>query len=142
MTVQDPDKQNSIKKIQLIVADSLAIDPDSIAADSRLVAQLGADSLDFTDIMFQLESEFNIALQKENFNFLQQAGVDMDQLELANDLDYTTKQRLQQWLPGLPLDQVVRPQDLSQYITIETLYCVVAHASSKTMQTSEKEASR
>ena len=140
MTLTDTDKDDSINRIQRIVANSLAIDPNGITANSRLIAQLGADSLDFTDIMFQLESEFSISLQKENFNFLQQAGVDMEQLQLENDLDRTTKQRLQQWLPELPLDLAVRPQDLSQYISIETLYRVVAKASDKTQQASIKEA--
>lgn len=110
------------------VAESLALDEATISAQSLLVEELGADSLDFMDIMFQLESAFSIKLQKEDFELLPRLG--MSEAEAIEDryLTPAAKQKLRRWLPGLPLDKRIQPFDLKNYITAETLALIVAEA--------------
>ncbi len=48
------------EKIKAILSSQFDVDADSITADTRLVDDLGADSLDLVDMLMSLEDEFNI----------------------------------------------------------------------------------
>ena len=45
-------------KVRQIIADVLVIDEEDVAMNRRLIADLGAESIDFLDLVFQLEKEF------------------------------------------------------------------------------------
>ena len=49
-----------LEKIKAILADQFDVDADSITADTDLVDDLGADSLDLVDMLMSLEDEFSI----------------------------------------------------------------------------------
>ena len=49
-----------LEKIKALLADQFDIDADSITADTDLVDDLGADSLDLVDMLMSLEDEFSI----------------------------------------------------------------------------------
>lgn len=49
-----------LEKIKAILAAQFDVDADSITADTDLVDDLGADSLDLVDMLMSLEDEFNI----------------------------------------------------------------------------------
>ena len=49
-----------LEKIKALLADQFDVDADSITADTDLVDDLGADSLDLVDMLMSLEDEFNI----------------------------------------------------------------------------------
>lgn len=51
-------------KVREIVADVLVIDEDEVSQNSRLIADLGAESIDFLDLVFQLEKEFKIKIPR------------------------------------------------------------------------------
>jgi acyl carrier protein len=51
-------------KVREIIADVLVIDEDEITLNSRLIADLGAESIDFLDLVFQLEKEFSIKIPR------------------------------------------------------------------------------
>ena len=48
------------EKVKAILSNQFDIDADSITADTDLVDDLGADSLDLVDMLMSLEDEFNI----------------------------------------------------------------------------------
>ena len=49
-----------LKKVTGILEDALGADPDDVKQQSRLMADLGAESIDFLDIVFRLEKEFGL----------------------------------------------------------------------------------
>jgi acyl carrier protein len=51
-------------KVTDIVADTLAIDKAQIKPESGLVQDLGAESIDFLDLIFRLEREFNVKIPR------------------------------------------------------------------------------
>lgn len=55
---------NVYPKVKEIIADVLVIDEDEIQKDSRLIADLGAESIDFLDLVFQLEKEYGIKIPR------------------------------------------------------------------------------
>jgi len=47
-----------------IIADALARDRAEVTPESRLIADLGAESIDFLDIVFRLEKAFDIKIPR------------------------------------------------------------------------------
>lgn len=53
------------EKIKAILADQLDLDAAEIKMDSRLLEDLGADSLDVVDLVMSIEDEFGIEVTDE-----------------------------------------------------------------------------
>ena len=53
------------KKIKEIIANRLNRSIDEITEEARFIEDLGADSLDLTELLMTLEEEFNIQLDDE-----------------------------------------------------------------------------
>jgi acyl carrier protein len=111
------------------VADSLALPRDAVKPDSRLFADLGADSLDFLDIVFQLEKRFGLRLQDTELDFL--SRLDLSSPDVMRD-GLLTEQALAGLRPHLPALATVRdpsrvsPRELFGLITVETLCILLA----------------
>ena len=54
----------TIERVRAVIADALYADLDKVTPTAILMADLGAESIDFLDIMFRLEKEFNIRLPR------------------------------------------------------------------------------
>ena len=52
-------------KVQETLVDALGVDDDEITEDARLMDDLGAESIDFLDIVFRLEKAFDIKIPRE-----------------------------------------------------------------------------
>ena len=58
------DKQEVLQKVKGILTDALGVDEGEVAEDASLVADLGAESIDFLDIVFRLEKSFDIKIPR------------------------------------------------------------------------------
>ena len=67
---QDGLRERVLATVRRCIAESLAVPKDEILLESRLVDDLGADSLDFVDIVFMLDAELGIKVRETEFNFL------------------------------------------------------------------------
>ena len=52
------------KKVQGVLVDALGVDEDEVTPTATLRGDLGAESIDFLDIMFRLEKAFGIKIPK------------------------------------------------------------------------------
>ena len=52
-----------IKRLQAIVGEQLAIEPDKVNLNEDFVKELGADSLDVIELVMTIESEFDIDIE-------------------------------------------------------------------------------
>ena len=52
-------------KVQEVLVDALGVDDDEVTADATLMGDLGAESIDFLDIVFRLEKAFGIKVPRE-----------------------------------------------------------------------------
>ncbi|MBC7834624.1 MAG: acyl carrier protein [Phycisphaerales bacterium] len=50
------------QKVRDVLVDALAVDEDEVTAEASLVNNLGAESIDFLDIVFKLEQAFGIKI--------------------------------------------------------------------------------
>lgn len=51
-------------KIQTALVDALGVDEDEVTPEATLVGDLGAESIDFLDIVFRLEKAFDIKIPR------------------------------------------------------------------------------
>lgn len=57
-------KDEVYDKVKLCLTEALGVDQDEIRADATLVSDLGAESIDFLDIVFRLEKAFDIKVSR------------------------------------------------------------------------------
>jgi len=60
-----PTREEIFQKVTDVMVDALGVDPDQVTMDAALVRDLGAESIDFLDIVFRLEKAFNIKIPRE-----------------------------------------------------------------------------
>jgi acyl carrier protein len=112
-----------------LVADRLARKPAEITAESRLVDDLGADSLDFVDLVFAIEKRFGVKLRDDELDVLSQ--LDFSSPEVMRD-GFLTRGVIERLAPALPaLREVpdparVTPAAVFGLITVGTLCAMVA----------------
>jgi acyl carrier protein len=60
-----PSQDEIFSKVQAALVDALALDDDDVTPEATLQGDLGAESIDYLDIMFKLEKAFGIKIQRE-----------------------------------------------------------------------------
>ncbi len=71
-------EREMFQKIQECLAGALGIEPSEIRPESSLVRDLGAESIDFIDILFRLEKSFDLKIPSGELfpsNLLNENGV-------------------------------------------------------------------
>ena len=58
-------REQILQEVQGVLVDALGVDEDEVTPDSTLMADLGAESIDFLDIVFRLEKAFGIKIPRE-----------------------------------------------------------------------------
>jgi len=53
------------ENVKEVMIDALGVDDDEVANESTLMGDLGAESIDFLDIVFRLEKAFGIKIPRE-----------------------------------------------------------------------------
>ena len=59
-----PTKEEVSLKVQMALVDALAVDEDEVTPEATMVGDLGAESIDFLDIVFRLEKAFDIEIPR------------------------------------------------------------------------------
>src|SRR5438067_10165506 len=59
-----PSQDEIFQKVSATLVDALNVEEDEIRPSSRLQGDLGAESIDFLDIVFRLEREFGIKIPR------------------------------------------------------------------------------
>ncbi len=57
-------KEEVFTKVQGALVDALGVDEEEVTPGARLVGDLGAESIDFLDIVFRLEKAFDIKIPR------------------------------------------------------------------------------
>ena len=59
-----PTKEEVSLKVQTALVDALAVYEEEVTPEATMVGDLGAESIDFLDIVFRLEKAFNIEIPR------------------------------------------------------------------------------
>ena len=121
------EREEIFAAIRPLLADSLALKQERVTLESRLVDDLGADSLDFIDVLFGLEKRFGIKVRDGEFDFLARLDLSSPDVMRHGFLTRQTVEDLKASLPalsGVADPEKVTPRQLFSFITVETL-CVL-----------------
>ena len=116
-------------KVQEVLVDALGADDDEITLDAKLVADLGAESIDFLDIVFRLEKAFDIKIEQGEMipdNVLNDPQYVEDGKVTDNGM-----QELRQRLPHANLDTFDASRNVDDFSDIFTVDTVVKFVQSK-----------
>lgn len=60
-----PTSEEVFEKVQAALVDALGVEDDEVTPEATMVGDLGAESIDFLDIVFKLEKSFGIEIPRE-----------------------------------------------------------------------------
>lgn len=120
-------KAEILAAVQEVLVDSLAVDEEEVTPEATLVDDLGAESIDLLEIVFNLEKKFSIKIDRS----------ELIPEDLFTNPEYVVEGRLtpagleilEQRLPNANLDafkQNPLVQNISKILTVEDLCNVVA----------------
>ena len=118
-------------KVKEIIVDVLVIDESEIQPTSRLIADLGAESIDFLDLVFQLEKEFSIKIPRGQLE--RNARGDLSEAEFAHNGVLTDKGMLalRDYLSEVPNEYFkssLKTAEIPTLFTVETFCKLVESA--------------
>jgi acyl carrier protein len=114
--------------VRRCVCTSLAVQPSQVGPQTRLVDDLGADSLDFVDIVFLLEEETGVQARSTELGFLTRLDFSSPEVMQNGVLEPALVARLAPWVPGLAGSERVTPQVLFSHLTVEAVCRMVLAA--------------
>jgi len=116
-------------KIQEVLTDALGVDDDEVTADATLQGDLGAESIDFLDIVFRLEKTFSIKIPKG----------DLFPDDILNNPEYVDSGkvtesglvRLKEAVPHADLTEFVKDPQVSKMPDLFTVNTIVNYVENK-----------
>ena len=118
-------------KVRDIIADVLVLDQDQVALTSRLIADLGAESIDFLDLVFQLEKEFAIKIPRGQLEKNARGDLAEEEFEKNGVLTPQGLTALKNYLSEVPADHFktnMKVNEIPMLFTVETFCKLVVSA--------------
>lgn len=109
-------------KVQSALVDALGVDDDEVTPDATMVGDLGAESIDFLDIVFKLEKAFGIKIQTEELfpkDILTEGAYVQDGKVNSNGL--AELKRRMPWADLSKFESNPRVQDFGDLLTVSDL---------------------
>ena len=116
------------QKVRGAVAEVLAIDPGKVVPNASLIDDLGAESLDFLDLVFRLKTDYAVKIPRDGIRLAAQDGL-ADGFEQAGVLTPAALDRLKILMPEVPpakLAPGLRTHQIANLFTTETFVRLVA----------------
>lgn len=111
------------QRVAKCVAQVLALDLVDIKLESRLMDDLGAESLDLVELMYVLEAEFGIRLEQRDMSLTAQLGLSEDEVHVAEVLTPKAIAMLRERFPGNEslLEEGVTRKQLAELLTVQAV---------------------
>lgn len=117
-------------KVQETLVDALGVDDDEVTLDATLIADLGAESIDFLDIVFRLEKNFDIKIPRGE---LFPEGLASADASFVQDGKVTAAgiEELRRQVPHADVDQLVANPDVENISELFTVQMIVKFLETK-----------
>lgn len=115
-------------KIAEIIADALPCDLDKVKLDASLINDLGAQSIDFLDIVFRLERTFKVKIPRGKLVADARGDLSEAQFEERGVVSEAGLARLRSFLSEVPAERFATPlrvADIPRLFTTETFCKIV-----------------
>lgn len=118
-------------KVKSIVADVLVVDEDEVELNKRLIADLGAESIDFLDLVFQLEREFDIKIPRGQLEKNARGELSDAEFEQGGVITEKGMVSLKNYLSEVPAESFkdsMKVSEIPTLFTVETFCKLVVNA--------------
>ena len=125
MTTTTP--QEIEDNVRAIVAESLAIPASDVPPDVSLIGELGAESLDFLDIVFKLERTYGIQVTRGELERAARGDMSDDEFAPGGAISEAGLARLRELMPEVA-DQIkpgLHPGQILSLFTVQTFVHLV-----------------
>jgi len=115
-------------KVAELTADALAIDIARVTPTASLIDDLGAESIDFLDLVFRLEREFNVKIPHGQITVDARGDLSVAEFEEKGVLTDAGLERLKAFLSEVPAERFKTPMrvvEIPKLFTTETFCKVV-----------------
>lgn len=122
-----PTKDEVFEKVREALVDALGVDDDEVTPQATMVGDLGAESIDFLDIVFKLEKGFDIQIPRDelfpddiltNAEFVQDGKVTADGLvKLKDRMPFADLSKFEQNPLVQDFGNLLTVQDLCNYVS-------------------------
>jgi len=113
------------------VVEALEVDPATVRPETRLIEDLGADSLDLLDLLFHLEQRFTVTLKPRSLERLARDRLGGAPLEVDGAYTPQALLAISALMPEVPpaeMTGTVRPVDLPRRFRVRTFMELVRRA--------------
>ena len=112
------------EKVQEVLVDALGLDDDEVTNEATLMGDLGAESIDFLDIVFRLEKAFDIKVPREE---LFPAEAVLNNPEFVSNGKLTDKglAELKDKMPHTDLTEFEKDPDVNKIADLFTVDAIV-----------------
>ena len=126
----DMSRDEVFEKVQGVLVDALGVDDDEVTAEATLMGDLGAESIDFLDIVFRLEKAFGIKVPREE---LFPAESLMNDPELVSNGRLTDKglAELKDKVPHTDLTEFEKDPDINKLPDLFTVSAIVNYVEAR-----------
>ena len=125
-----PTETEVFDKVKEALVDALGVDDDEVVPGATMVGDLGAESIDFLDIVFKLEKSFDIQIPRDelfpddiltNAEFIQDGKVSAEGLvKLKERMPFADLTKFEQNPLVQDFGNLLTVQDLCNYVATKT----------------------
>ena len=117
-------REDILQKVQEILVDALGVDDDEVTLEARLMGDLGAESIDFLDIVFRLEKAFAIKIPREEL-FPAESLMNNPAFVSNGKLTQAGLNEIREKLPHTDLSEFEKNPDLNKLGDLFTVNAIV-----------------
>ncbi len=114
---------DTLQKVQEIIADALYVDMAEVKPEAVLMRDLGAESIDYLDIAFRLEKEFDIKLPKGDIELRARGGLSDEEFAVDGLIQPKGLEQLRKVMPEVDpaeIRQGLFVRDIASLFTVAT----------------------
>ena len=117
-------------KVQETLMDALGVEEDEVTEDARLMEELGAESIDFLDIVFRLEKVFGIKIPREEL-FPGESVLDGNKFIEDGKVNAAGLEELRNQMPHVDMSEFEKDPDINKVGDLFRVSSIVGYVESK-----------
>jgi acyl carrier protein len=123
-------KEEIFEKVCEVLVDALGVDEEEVIGSATLMGDLGAESIDFLDIVFRLEKAFGIKVPREELFPVETL---MNNPQLVSSGKFTAKglAELKKLMPHTDLSEMQNNPDINKLGDLFTVDSIVNYIAGK-----------
>ena len=118
------------QEVQEVMVDALGVDDDEVKGEATLMGDLGAESIDFLDIVFRLEKAFGIKIPREEL-FPAESLMNNPEFVKNGKLTETGLTELRDKIPHTDLTAFENDPDINKLGDLFTVDAIVNYVETK-----------